>query len=430
MTDRLPFTRRHFLQRGATLASTIASVPWFLERSAHSMMHPLDCAVASRPGVSDERVLVVVQLGGGNDGLNTVVPYFDNTYYSLRPTLGIGAPGRTRGGGEALQLDADAGLGLHPNLEGFKALLDEDKLSIMQGVGYPNPNRSHFTSMDIWNTARMSAKGNGWIGRYFDNTCAGTPDPQGCIAIGRTAPLALLGDVQKPVAFENEKLFQWSGNDLNDALHQPYSEIVRGGALSGVDPSSQQAFLMRTSLDAQVSSDRIRKAVQRNPLVAYPRSGLADQLKMISAMIRDGLSTRVYYASIGGFDTHGSQLGNHARLMEQLGSSIKAFQDDLAAQQNEHRVLTMVFSEFGRRVAQNGSGGTDHGTAAPMFLIGSKVRSGVFGKHPSLRDLDGGDLKFNVDFRSIYAGVLSEWMEADANAILGEAFRPARILKT
>ena len=430
MTDRLPFSRRHFLQRGATLASTIATVPWFLERSASSMLHPLDCAVASRPGVSDERILVVIQLGGGNDGLNTVVPYFDDTYYNLRPAIGIGAPGRSRGGGEALELDANAGLGLHPDLQGFKALLDEDKLSIMQGVGYPNPNRSHFTSMDIWNTARTSAKGNGWLGRYFDNTCAGTPDPQGCIAIGRTAPLALLGDVQKPVAFENEDLFRWAGTDLHDSLRQPYSEIVRGGALNGVDPSSQQAFLMRTSLDAQVSSDRIRRAVRKDPLVPYPQSGLANQLKMISAMIRDGLSTRVYYASIGGFDTHGSQLGSHARLMQQLGSSIKAFQDDLAVQKNEHRVLTMVFSEFGRRVAQNGSGGTDHGTAAPMFLIGSKVRSGVFGHHPSLRDLDSGDLKFNVDFRSIYAGILSEWMETDANAILGESFRPAKILKT
>ena len=431
MRDPTAYSRRVFLQQGVTLASTVATVPWFIERSAHGVMHPLGCAVSSRPGINDERILVVVQLGGGNDGLNTVVPYFDNRYYAARSTLAIGPPGQARqGAGAALELDEDAGLGLHPALSGLKELYDDSKVSVIQGVGYPNPNRSHFASMDIWQTGRTDGKGTGWIGRYFDNTCNGSPDPQGAVAIGRQAPLALMGDVQKPVAFENAGLFRWTGQDLHAALGEPYDAIVRAGALEGVDANSQQSYLMRTSLDAQVASDRIRTAVAKRTLVNYPGNRLANQLKMIGAMIRDGLSTRVYYASLGGFDTHGSQLGSHNNLMNQLGSSLKAFQADLAAQGNEDRVLTVVFSEFGRRVAQNGSGGTDHGTAAPMFLVGSKVRPGILGNHPSLGDLDRGDLKFGIDFRSVYAGILGDWMQADSDAILGERFRRAQLLKT
>ena len=431
MTDPKAYSRRVFLQQGVTLASTMASVPWFVERSAHGIMHPLDSALSSLPGVDENRILVVVQLGGGNDGLNTVVPYFDDRYYQARSTIGIGAPGKPRpGAGEALELDENAGLGLHPGLTGLKELHDQGKVSIIQGVGYPNPNRSHFASMDIWQTGRRDGKGTGWIGRYFDNTCNGTPDPQGAVAIGRQAPLALMGDVQKPVAFENAGLFRWTGQDLHAALGEPYDAIVRAGALEGVDSDSQQSYLMRTSLDAQVASDRIRKAVAKRTLVNYPGNRLAKQLKMVGAMIRDGLSTRVYYASLGGFDTHGSQLGSHNNLMNQLGGALKAFQDDLAAQGNEDRVLTVVFSEFGRRVAQNGSGGTDHGTAAPMFLVGSRVRPGILGNHPSLGDLDRGDLKFGIDFRSVYAGILGDWMQADSEAILGRKCTPAQILKT
>jgi uncharacterized protein (DUF1501 family) len=183
---------------------------------------------------------------------------------------------------------------------------------------------------------------------------------------------------------------------------------------------------MRTALDAQVSSDRIRAAVAKPPLVPYPGHGLANQLKMIGAMIRDGMPTRVYYASMGGFDTHGGQLGPHANLMRQLSESVLAFQRDLKEQRNDARVTTMVFSEFGRRVKQNASGGTDHGTAAPMFFIGPAVKPGVWGNHPSLTDLDQGDLKFGVDFRSVYASVLEDWMKSPSEKILrGKFMNPA-----
>ncbi|MHC4948857.1 MAG: DUF1501 domain-containing protein [Planctomycetota bacterium] len=425
------FTRRLFLQRGFTLASMTATVPLFLERSVHGMLHPLHSMVSSLPGVAEDRVLVVVQLGGGNDGLNTVVPYFSGDYYDARRTLAVPAPGRGTGQQPAaLELDRDAGIGLHPGLAGFKELFDDGVAAIVQGVGYPNPNRSHFSSMDIWHTADTSGTGNGWIGRYFDCTCNGTPTPEGAVAIGRAAPLAMVGDVQKPVSFENEDLFRWLGEDLHDALKAPYADINRTESLEGVPADSQLGFLTRTALDAQVSSERIRTAVQKPALVQYPGGQLARQLRIVSAMIRDGMRTRVYYVTLGGFDTHANQAGAHTRLLEQLGRSLNAFYKDLNAQGNSGRVLTMVFSEFGRRVAQNASGGTDHGTAAPMYFVGDMVRPGLLGTHPSLTDLDQGDLKFQVDFRSLYAAVLEDWMGAPATQVLGKPYRKAELIRT
>jgi uncharacterized protein (DUF1501 family) len=426
------YTRRLFLQRGCALASLAATVPCFIERSAMGTLG--DPLLASQPGVADERILVIVQLGGGNDGLNTVVPFGSDDYYRARPQIGIRGPGAAAQNAQpaALALDGALGIGLHPSLAGLKELYDEGLVSVVQGVGYPNPNRSHFTSMDIWQTGRLDAKGSGWVGRYFDNTCNGSPKPEAAIAIGRNAPLALEGDVQKPIAFESASLFRWNGQDLHGSLKEPYDTLNRTGSTgfpADGAAETQKAFLMRTALDAQVSSDRIRAAVAKQPLVSYPGHGLANQLKMIGAMIRDGMPTRVYYASMGGFDTHGGQLGTHANLMRQLGESLNAFQRDLREQRNDARVTTMVFSEFGRRVKQNASGGTDHGTAAPMFLVGTAVKPGVWGNHPSLTDLDQGDLKFGVDFRSVYASVLEDWMQAPSEKVLRGRFANPKLFK-
>jgi uncharacterized protein (DUF1501 family) len=422
------FTRRLFLERSLTLASLAATVPCFIERSALGMLgNPL---LSSQPGVPDQRILVIVQLGGGNDGLNTVVPYGSPDYYDARPQIGLRAPGAAAQNGQQAALDlANAqGIGLHPNLTGFKELYDGGLLTVVQGVGYPNPNRSHFTSMDIWQTGRLDAKGSGWIGRYFDNTCNGTPIPEGAVAIGRNAPLAMQGDIQKPIAFESPSLFRWLGEDLHRAMKDPYDAINRAGAVGGAAAGTQREFLMRTALDAQVASDKIRAAVAKQPLVQYPQSGLANQLKTVGAMIRAEMPTRVYYASMGGFDTHGGQLGTHANLMRQLGDAVLAFQNDLKAQGNEGRVLTMVFSEFGRRVKQNASNGTDHGTAAPMFLIGPSLKAGVCGNHPSLTDLDQGDLKYGIDFRSVYTSILEDWMKAPADKILRGKFAKPELI--
>ena len=218
-----PYTRRLFLQQGMTLASLAATAPLFIQRSALGLMHPQGSPLSSRPGVPDDRILVVVQLGGGNDGLNTVVPYGQAAYYRARPTLAVPAPGKgTAQQPGALPLDERGGIGLNPGLSGFKELIDEGVASIVQGVGYPNPNRSHFTSMDIWQTADTDARGHGWIGRYFDCTCKGTPVPEGAVAIGASAPLAMQGAIQKPVTFETAELFRWLGEDLHAALQDPY----------------------------------------------------------------------------------------------------------------------------------------------------------------------------------------------------------------
>ncbi len=431
MPDPIAFTRRQFLSTGLVLTSAAATVPAFINRSAFGLPMPA-WNMSEIPGVPTDNVLVVVQLGGGNDGLNSVVPFGDPNYYRVRPSIGIPE-------GKVIKLDRSAGLGLHPSMKGIGSLHDEGLCAIVQGVGYPNPNRSHFKSMDIWHTADTSATGDGWLGRYFDAECCGVgdggkpePEPMAGIAIGREAPLAMQGRFSRAIGFEDPSLFRWLGKDVHESLGDGYEQINRRGVVEGVAPETSAGFLMRTALDAQVSSDQIRRAVAQRPLSPYPNNELSRQLQMVSSMIRAGLKTRVYYATLGGFDTHagqGGEQGRHAQLMDTLSSSLRAFYDDLKKQGNDGRVMTMSFSEFGRRVAQNASGGTDHGTAAPMFLFGPMVKAGVHGKHPSLTDLDQGDLKFGTDFRGVYSSILETWLKADSKKILEGSFRPFDVMK-
>jgi uncharacterized protein (DUF1501 family) len=442
LSNAAAFSRRQFIQAGLTLASASVTIPWFLNRSAFGL--PLAGAgMTSIPGVPEDHVLVVIQMSGGNDGLNTVVPYGMDAYYKARPSIGLQAK-------DVLKLDEGKGIGLHTQMTGIKDLFDNGLCTVVQGVGYPNPNRSHFKSMDIWQTADTSATGDGWLGRYFDSECcgygkgeSGKAEPaQGsgkvavtslpAIAIGRTAPLAMQGQRVKPVSFETEELFRWIGQDVHKSLVDPYQKIQDRPVAEGLDPDSNAAFLMRTALDAQVSSDLIRKAVRQKPLVQYPGTDLGRQLAMVGSMIRAGLPTRVYYVQIGGFDTHagqGGSQGRHGQLLGQFAAAVKAFYADLKAQDNDGRVLTMSFSEFGRRVGQNASQGTDHGTAAPMFLFGPMVKPGVVGEHPSLTDLDEGDLKYKIDFRSVYAGVLEGWLKADSRKVLEGTYQAAPVIK-
>ncbi len=414
------------MQQGMAFLSMASTVPLFMQRSAEGIMLPVGSLVSSQAGIPEDHTLVVIQLAGGNDGLNTIIPYGTREYYTNRPQIAIQAPGK--GNNSALEIPDADGFGLHPNLIGLRDLLDEGQAAIVQGVGYPNPNRSHFTSTDIWHTGNHHAQGYGWLGRYFDNTCAGQPSPQGSIAIGNKAPLALHGKTQKAVNFETEELFRWAGENVSNELVDPYDEINRANSQEVKSKDSQLSFLVRTALDAQVSSDRIRNAVSKSPLINYPNGKLAQQLQLIGSMIRADLPTRVYYASLGGFDTHANQLNSHANLMQQVGDALLAFQKDLGKQGNTKKVLTMVFSEFGRRVAQNGSSGTDHGTAAPMFLIGENVKNGLLGTHPSLTKLDQGDLIYNTDFREVYSAILEDHMGANAKEILGKKYNKAKVL--
>jgi uncharacterized protein (DUF1501 family) len=445
-----PFSRRDLLKNGLLMASAAVTVPMFVQASAWAMQQQAG-DLSSVPGVPDERILVVLQLSGGNDGLNTVVPFGSPEYYKARPAIGIAER-------DVLKLSKADGVGLHPALASLQEMYDDGQVSIYQGAGYPNPNRSHFKSMDIWHTADTSATGEGWLGKYLDSECCGfgkgesgtVEQPQGKqvtdalggspagIAIGRTAPLAMHGKVSQPTSFETADLFRWTAEGADPALTKAYEAMNQRtpAPTAKGEKETNASFLLRTAMDAQVSSDRIRKAVSVQPLVAYPTGGvsgeLGRQLQMVGAMIRAGLKTRVYYVSLGSFDTHAGQggaQGRHAQLLKAFGDSVKAFYQDLKAQGNDTRVLTMVFSEFGRRVGQNASGGTDHGTAAPMFVIGPTARQGVVGEHPSMSDLDEGDLKYTLDFRSVYAGVLQDWLKADSEKVLEGKFKAAKVLR-
>ncbi|HLO40627.1 MAG TPA: DUF1501 domain-containing protein [Phycisphaerales bacterium] len=446
------FTRREFLGSSLSLASATLAVPTFLQSSALAMHNALG-GLSSAPGVPEDRILVVVQLGGGNDGLNTVVPFGMNQYYRARPAIGIAER-------DVLKLSGSDGIGLNPAMTAMREMFDNGQCAVVQGVGYPNPNRSHFKSMDIWHTADTTATGDGWLGRYFDAECCGygkgesgskekparsKPARKGedvkpaatantinspGIAIGRTAPLSMQGRMIKPISFEQAELFRWAGQDIHESLVDPYKKIARREPAAGeARPDSSAEFLLRTSLDAQVSSDMIRRAVALRPQTTFPGTDIGRQLSMVSSMIRAGLKTRVYYVTHGSFDTHSEQLNRHANLLRDFAAAVKAFHDEMKAQGHAGRVMTMAFSEFGRRVGQNASRGTDHGTAAPMFLFGDMVRPGVHGEHPSLTDLDDGDLKYTIDFRSVYANILEDWMKADSKLILEGSYRGPSLIK-
>jgi uncharacterized protein (DUF1501 family) len=432
-------TRRIFLQRGMTMLAVGATVPTFLDQTVMALVKPLDGALTQAPSGKDGKILVVVQLSGGNDGLNTVVPYADDLYHKARPGLAHGPDS---------VLKIDDYLGLHPNLEPLKALYEDGRMSIVQGVGYPNPNRSHFRSMDIWHSAQPEKEmvTNGWVGRFFDNACPGC-DPHVGVSIGETMPLAMQGERITPLSLERAESYRYMGKDEQRyvALNTPASPTtqpasVAPGAVASaarkagpieVAPADELDFLHRTAMDAQVSSDDILRMTRgHKPASTYPGGKFGDGLRTVAAMIAGGLPTRVYYVSLGGFDTHAGERGRHDNLMKQFAQGVGAFWSDLKKQGNDDRVLMMTFSEFGRRVQQNASGGTDHGAAAPMFLFGKHLKSGIVGKHPSLSELDQGDLKYGVDFRSVYATVLQNWLDTPSKPILGAQFRTLPLLKT
>lgn len=428
-------TRRRFLRTSLLGAAASWTLPVFLEKTFFALDALAADSLTQVTTGKDGTILVVLQMAGGNDGLNMVTPFADDAYHRARPKLALPAD-------KILRLNSYAGL--NPKLPGLKSLFDDGHLAVIQGVGYPNPNRSHFRSTEIWQTASDAdrTEREGWLGRYFDNCCAGA-DPTVGVAIGSETPQAFTARTPTGVVFSRPEQFRFKssrprGGAKSDEeafyrqLLQPNDEATLAapeggsiGAIAGENASdlSTADFLQRTALDAQISSDKILEIARRSKSsVPYPRGQLANSLSLIARMIGGGLTTRVYYASQGGFDTHAAQLGAHDRLMTELNDALTAFVADLKAQGNFERVLLLTFSEFGRRVVENANGGTDHGAAAPMFALGGKVKPGLFGKYPSLTDLDHGDLKFNTDFRSVYASALENWLGAPSAAVLGRTF--------
>lgn len=426
-------TRREFLTGTLLGAGAAVTAPAFLQQTM-AVLHAAEADKATQPVTGrDAPVLIVLQLAGGNDGLNTIVPYGDDAYYKSRPRLAVAKKG-------ILPLNGYAGFA--PQLPFLKSFYDEGRAAILQGVGYPNPNRSHFRSTEIWECAtdadRISK--TGWLGRYFDNQCAGAalPDPTVGVAVSRQQPQAFFAERNSGISLSSPQAYRWA-NDRDPAalslfadLNSPDNATMSGSSIGTPGVKSQPTaessldFLERTALDARVSSDRITKiAATGRSGGEYPQSQLGQSLSLVSRMIAGGLTARVYYVSHGGFDTHNNQSGTHQRLLGELDGALKAFFADLKTQGLADRVCLMTFSEFGRRAAENASGGTDHGTAAPLLVMGAGVKPGLYGKHPSLTDLDNGDLKFTTDFRSVYATVLNRWMKAPADKILGREFSDA-----
>ena len=436
-------TRREFLRTTVLGGAFSWTVPAFLART----FAELEVHAANDTQVDtgkDSPILVILQMAGGNDGLNTVIPYANDHYFRARARLGLQPDA-------VLKLNDE--LGLHPSLKGFRELFDAGNLAIVQGVGYPNPNRSHFGSTVIWQTASDANKfeKHGWVGRYFDNSCPGE-DPTVGVVISRQMPLAFAATNPKGVCLDNPENYRFGSGDTGDVLIDPGEESLRElnrpemagesadansgasvGAVSGTmrPHGSVLDYVERTALDAQVSSEKIREITRKvSNQASYPGGQVANSLRLVARMIGGGMPTRIYYVSQGGYDTHTNQVPTQARLLQELGDSVKAFIEDLKAQGNFDRVMLMTFSEFGRRVAENANTGTDHGAAAPMFIAGSKVKAGLLGKHPGLApdDLLNGDLKYTVDFRSVYAAVLEEWLKTSSRPILGRKFELLQIV--
>lgn len=424
-------TRRDFLRSTLLGASATWTLPMFVERT-FAQLHgdAKDLAVQPVTG-KDGPILVVLQLAGGNDGLNTLVPFADDAYHRARPKLAKS---------EKQILKLSDYCGLNASMPWLASQFHEGDLAIVQGVGYPNPNRSHFVSTSIWETADPANRSNtGWLGRYFDNACQGA-DPTVGISFNKTQPESF-GALKNPgICLSSPELYRWIHGDNGSSAEEFFAELNRpdkedlpvegssiampaGGKPGGVRGESNLEFLERVALDAQISSAKILEiAAKHKTRIPYDGTPLARSLNLVARMIAGKLPTRVFYVSHGGFDTHNNQGNTHDRLLGQLDSALKSFMADLKEQGSADRVVVMTFSEFGRRVGENASGGTDHGQGSCLFTLGQPVKGGLYGKHPSLTELADGDLRFTTDFRGIYATVLEDWLKTPSKPVLNGGF--------
>lgn len=412
-----PKTRREFLQgagSGLGLIAFAGFAPSFLVNSV----------LAETPKAEkDRQILVLVQLAGGNDGLNTVIHHQNDNYYRLRPNIGL----KTAAGLHAINDQ----LSLNPGMGKMARMIKDGKMAVVQNVGYPNPNRSHFRSTEIWETASDSDKSayNGWVGRYFDACCDG---------VGKD-PLAIHGGDVMPQTFQSDKphnVFGMGGGrggrgskrggksasggkdetellmDLNEA------PLIVGDAN---DPADNTHYLKHTLMDALLTESRVGEIIASyKPSVPYPGTNIGQSLQRIAALISAGLETRVYYATHGGFDTHANQVNRHAQLLSELSEALHAFQSDLEQKRLDRQVLTMTFSEFGRRPSENSTAGTDHGTSAPLFVMHTGIKQAVNGTPPDLAIRPNEDITFSTDFRQVYGTVLRNFLQADPAKVLGK----------
>jgi uncharacterized protein (DUF1501 family) len=383
--------RRDFLKM-SSLASTAVLMPNFLR------------AFGMKAITFEGKILVVIQLSGGNDGLNTVIPFRNDDYYSLRPSISIA---------EAEVLKLSDSLGFHPALEGLKGIYDQGLMTILNNVGYPNPDRSHFRSMDIWHTGSSSSEYwySGWLGRYLDSQCGKAKPVHSVLEIDDTLSLAVKGELKNAMGVTSPKMLY----DSVRSLHTITNENTGNDNLD---------FLYKTLADTKSSAAYLYdQSTIYQSSVTYPNTDLGKHLKTVAELIISGTETSVYYCDHSGFDTHFGQLGKQKNLLTQYSEAVTAFVEDLKANQKLKDVVIMTFSEFGRRVEQNASGGTDHGTANNVFIINGELKKpGIYNESPDLKNLDQGDLIYQIDFRNIYATILEKVLKVDDPSILKNQF--------
>jgi uncharacterized protein (DUF1501 family) len=409
------FHRRQFLThalQGSSLVALNAVVPQFVARTAH----------AAAPG--KDNILVVLEMTGGNDGLNTVIPYADDLYHKARPTLR-----QTKN--DVIRLDDH--VGLHPGMQGFRSMWDQGQLAVVQGVGYPNPQRSHFGSMDIWQSADpRGGIANGWLGR----AAVERGDDSGGISIlhigpGRL-PLAVTGAPgggAVTVSGQDSFRLELGGGQAaqQKARRRLLDELAAPTGKAGGD--ELVSFVRRQQAQTLTAVERLRELLEGPNAVSRQGTGLGQKLQLIADLVARGFGTRIFYVSLDGFDTHAFQGSPHSNLLAELANSVSAFFQALKTTGHDRRVRLVTFSEFGRRVKENGSRGTDHGAGSCLFVAGPSVRGGVVGKHPSLSDLDDDDLKFHTDFRRLYATLLDDWLGCDSKAVLGAKWDHVKALE-
>ena len=402
--------RREFLKQSLA-ASTLTAlgdlvVPGFLAQSARAIESAKSSAAAAG------RKLVVIQLIGGNDGLNTVVPHRHDGYLRARRALRIPS-------GQVQKITDE--IGLHPGMGQLAKLAEDRRVSILQGVGYPNPDRSHFRSMEIWETARVEtgALESGWLGRTVDHTKQDGGDIP-ALHLGRqTLPLALKSPKTQIPSIENIEQYRLQTDDAK------LKATLRDTIAANRGPQDPLlSFVQRTTLAAYRSSDRLEEVAKHKSKLNNSPFGLARRLGQIAQLIKAGFQTPIYYTSLEGFDTHANQLGAHAGLLTELSDSVAEFHRELAESKLADQVAIVAFSEFGRRVSENASAGTDHGAAAPVFVVGPVKTPGLIGEHPRFDRLDDGDLIHHTDFRRVYASLLQEWLQCPAEPVLGSGFQP------
>jgi uncharacterized protein (DUF1501 family) len=398
-------TRRDLMVKGGVIAVGLAAPKWLSTITAADMIRQ------SKGGkASGDTILIVCQLSGGNDGLNTVIPYADSLYYKARPGIGLKDT-------DVLKLNES--VALHPSMGALHELYKEGKVAIVQNVGYPKPNRSHFKSMDIWQSASPDDKmKHGWIGRSFDiMQKKGALNPVAALGLSTEKPLALTAENASIPCFASlADVTNMLGDKNSEAMLRDIQgpDAMMGSAVRVVQQANKSALDAMSVLSKQLATFA--------PKQTYGDDPFGKGFKQISQLIGASPATRVVYFSAGGFDTHARQIDTHAKLLENFSKAVNSFQREMEAIGKADKVVVVVFSEFGRRVFENASQGTDHGAAAPMFVIGKKVKGGVHGVNPNLTDLQDGDLKFKIDFREVYSATLDHWIGSDSEVVLGQKF--------